>query len=134
MRTILESSLFQRTYLIPSNLSLNSFYIRLVTDSMAELEDSPELDAFIKRIKLWVSEQAGVLNTLSTFYSLHLLDPTGKNIPLNSDPSPTVYADDKHDNFPLVPITRGLKTAELQKILRLVFTLLWGKLSRISTT
>ncbi|KAF8598063.1 hypothetical protein BDV93DRAFT_512780 [Ceratobasidium sp. AG-I] len=79
----------------------------LVTDSMAELEDSPKLDAFIKRIKLWVSDQAG------------------KNIPLNSDPSPTVYADDRHDNFPLVPITRGLKTAELQKILRLVFTLLW---------
>ncbi|KAF8596093.1 hypothetical protein BDV93DRAFT_563697 [Ceratobasidium sp. AG-I] len=61
----------------------------LVTDSMAELEDSPELDAFV------------------------------------NDPSPTVYADDKHDNFPLVLITRELKTAELQKILRLVFTLLW---------
>ncbi|KAF8597211.1 hypothetical protein BDV93DRAFT_513527 [Ceratobasidium sp. AG-I] len=30
----------------------------LVTDSMAELEDSPELDAFVKQIKLWVSEQA----------------------------------------------------------------------------
>ncbi|KAF8597210.1 hypothetical protein BDV93DRAFT_513526 [Ceratobasidium sp. AG-I] len=44
---------------------------------------------------------------------------------LNNDLSPTVYADDKHDNFPLVPITRELKTAELQKIVRLVFTLLW---------
>ncbi|KAG8696528.1 hypothetical protein FRC09_008409, partial [Ceratobasidium sp. 395] len=83
--------------------------VTLMSDSMSELEDCAELNQFIQRVKGWVKERAG------------------KNVAnLAAALTPTAYPDYEHDMYPLVPDIVGLKVADLQKLLRLVFSLLWG--------
>ncbi|KAG8723744.1 hypothetical protein FRC09_001951 [Ceratobasidium sp. 395] len=77
----------------------------IVTESMGELEDTPEVDRVVQRMKDWVKDTAG------------------KNT--EADTSPTVYPDYERDMRPLVPAVTGLKVVELQKILRLKLTTLW---------
>ncbi|KAG8719904.1 hypothetical protein FRC09_010423 [Ceratobasidium sp. 395] len=78
----------------------------IVTESMGDLEDAPEVDRLVQRMKDWVKDTAG------------------KNV--DTELGPTVYPDYDHDMYPLVPVVTGLKVVDLQKILRLQFTLLWA--------
>ncbi|KAG8793304.1 hypothetical protein FRC12_003179 [Ceratobasidium sp. 428] len=82
--------------------------VTLMSDSMSELEDCTELDQFIQRVKGWVKERAGknVVNLAATL-------------------TPTAYPDYEHDMYPLVPDIVGMRVADLQKLLRVVFSLLW---------
>ncbi|KAG8719735.1 hypothetical protein FRC09_010685 [Ceratobasidium sp. 395] len=78
----------------------------IVTESMGDLEDAPEVDRLVQRMKDWVKDTAG------------------KNI--DTESGPTVYPDYDHDMYPLVPVVTGLKVVDLQKILRLQFSMLWA--------
>ncbi|KAG8779016.1 hypothetical protein FRC12_024683, partial [Ceratobasidium sp. 428] len=79
----------------------------IVTQSMGDLEDAPEIDRVVQRMKEWVKDTAG------------------KNAEANT--GPTVYPDYNQDMYPLIPVVTGLKVVELQKILRQQFTMLWTK-------
>ncbi|KAG8695685.1 hypothetical protein FRC09_009000 [Ceratobasidium sp. 395] len=82
--------------------------VTIMSNSMSELEDCAELDQFIQRVKGWVKERAGK-NAVNLAAAL----------------TPTAYPDYEHDMYPLVPSIVGLKVVDLQKLLCLVFSLLW---------
>ncbi|KAG9126349.1 hypothetical protein FRC07_003779 [Ceratobasidium sp. 392] len=81
--------------------------LTMMTDSMSDLEDAPKVDKLVGRMKVWVQEA---------------LDWEAVR---SRDPSPTVIGDATHDGCPPVPLIIGLRLVELQKLLHLVFTLLW---------
>jgi hypothetical protein len=51
----------------------------------------------------------------------------GRNAREDTPLASTVYPDYKRDMYPLVPAIIGLKVVEMQKVLRLEMTMLWGK-------
>jgi hypothetical protein len=101
---------------------------------MGELEDAPEVDSVIQRMKRWVKEHAG-MNILLQFLAIYLISlirALGKNLQTCGDPTATVYPDYERDMYPLVPAIVGLRATELQKIVRLEFTQLWSKYYHIT--
>ncbi|KAG8691061.1 hypothetical protein FRC08_010282 [Ceratobasidium sp. 394] len=79
----------------------------IVTESMAELEDAPEIDKIVDRMKLWVKDRAG------------------KSVVPNPEDEGTIYPDSARNGYPLVPVIVGLKVVQLQKMVRLAFKFLW---------
>ncbi|KAG8712929.1 hypothetical protein FRC08_013917 [Ceratobasidium sp. 394] len=79
----------------------------IVTESMADLEDAPEVDQIVTWIKSWVRVTAN-----------QDIKPKA--------PQPAITPDLTRDKFPLVPPIGGLKLADMQKIHRQVFTKLWN--------